>query len=62
MLQLHSITERMVRSCDYNINDFLSEMDRSLQQSRDVFKHFDDVNQIMTENDWEKIQLKVMRR
>ncbi|XP_064594804.1 RING finger protein 32-like isoform X2 [Liolophura sinensis] len=60
--KLESITDRMVRSCDFNINRFLSEIDQSLEASREVFRNFDTMFHRYTEEDWEKIQLKAVDR
>ncbi|XP_067686902.1 RING finger protein 32-like [Haliotis asinina] len=60
--KLQTITDRMVRSCDFNIGDFLSEIDRSLKASRDVFRNFDAMFTQITEEEWDKIQLKAVER
>lgn len=57
--QLSSITDRMLRSCDFNIDVFLTEIDENLAASRAVFRNFDATFNIMTEEQWEEIQLKV---
>ena len=57
--QLSKITERMVRSVDCDVNSFLSEIDRSLEASRDVFSHFDNVMHRMSDAEWEAVQLTV---
>ena len=49
----------MVKSCDFDVNSFLSEIDSSLEQSRDIFRQFDAIHRIITDEDWEMIQLKV---
>ncbi|KAL4228549.1 RING finger protein 32 [Mactra antiquata] len=60
--KLHKITDRMVRSCDFDVNNFLREMDRSLEASRNVFKDFDARFQQLSDEDWEDIQLKAVER
>ncbi|XP_071103177.1 RING finger protein 32-like [Haliotis cracherodii] len=60
--KLQTITDRMVRSCDFNVGDFLSEIDRSLKASRDVFRNFDAMFTQITEEEWDKIQLKAVER
>lgn len=62
LFQLESITDRMVRSCDFNINSFLSEIDQSLEASREVFRNFDAMFHRYSEEDWEKVQLKVRKK
>ena len=49
----------MVKSCDFDVNEFLQEMDRSLAASRDVFRNFDAMFKQIGDADWEKIQLTV---
>ncbi|KAH3825734.1 hypothetical protein DPMN_127615 [Dreissena polymorpha] len=56
--KLHSITERMVKSCDFDVHSFLREMDSSLAASRKVFRDFDTRFQPITEDQWEAIQLR----
>ena len=59
-LQLSSITDRMLRSCDFNIDVFLTEIDENLAASRAIFRNFDATFNIMSEEQWEEIQLKVV--
>lgn len=51
----------MVRSLDFDVNGFLNDIDRNLEASRDVFRHFDDVMKVIGEEEWEQIQLKVRK-
>ncbi|XP_055997214.1 RING finger protein 32-like isoform X2 [Ostrea edulis] len=60
--KLSSITDRMLRSCDFNIDVFLTEIDENLAASRAVFRNFDATFNIMTEEQWEEIQLKAVMR
>lgn len=60
--KLHSITERMVKSCDFDVHSFLREMDSSLAASRKVFRDFDTRFQPITEDQWEAIQLRAVER
>ena len=60
-LQLQSITDRMLRSIDCDVDGFLRDLDQSLEASRDVFRQFDDVMRILSEEEWEVIQLRVNR-
>ena len=60
ILQLSSITDRMLRSCDFNIDVFLTEIDENLAASRAIFRNFDATFNIMSEEQWEEIQLKVV--
>ena len=49
----------MVRSLDVDVNSFINELDVNLAASRSVFSHFDSVMHVMSDADWDKIQLKV---
>ncbi|XP_041371978.1 RING finger protein 32-like [Gigantopelta aegis] len=60
--KLKTITDRMVRSCDFNVNEFLREMDQSLAASRDVFRNFDAMFKEISDSEWEKIQLTAVER
>ncbi|XP_066300181.1 RING finger protein 32-like [Branchiostoma lanceolatum] len=61
--KFQSITDRIVQSCAYNIDDFLSEIDRSVQASRDVFRFFDENSwKPLSEEEWERIQLRAVER
>jgi len=57
--QLKAITDRMVKSLDFDINGFFSEIDRSLEASRRVFRQLDSVMTSLTETDWLRIEAKV---
>lgn len=59
-VQLTSITERMIRSVDFDVNGFLREIDHSLEASRDIFNNFDNMLRFISDEDWEEIQLKVL--
>lgn len=49
----------MLRSCDFNIDVFLTEIDENLAASRAIFRNFDATFNIMSEEQWEEVQLKV---
>lgn len=49
----------MLRSCDFNIDVFLTEIDENLAASRAIFRNFDVTFNIMSEEQWEEVQLKV---
>lgn len=51
--------DRMLRSCDFNIDVFLTEIDENLAASRAIFRNFDATFNIMSEEQWEEVQLKV---
>jgi len=50
----------MVKSIDCDVNSFLREIDQSLEASRDVFRHFDDVFRDISDTDWQQIEKKVL--
>ncbi|XP_011450763.3 RING finger protein 32 [Magallana gigas] len=60
--RLSSITDRMLRSCDFNIDVFLTEIDENLAASRAIFRNFDATFNIMSEEQWEEVQLKAVTR
>lgn len=60
--RLSSITDRMLRSCDFNIDVFLTEIDENLAVSRAIFRNFDATFNIMSEEQWEEVQLKAVTR
>ena len=58
--QLKAITDRMVKSLDFDISGFFSEIDRSLEASRSVFRRLESVMTSLTEADWLRIEAKVV--
>ncbi|KAK3087334.1 hypothetical protein FSP39_004798, partial [Pinctada imbricata] len=60
--QLSSITDRIVKSCDFNIDVFLTEIDQNIEASRNVFRDFDAIFQIMSDSQWDEVQLKAVQR
>jgi len=58
--QLKEITDRMVKSLDFDINGFFSEINRSLEVSRRVFQRLDSVMMPLMEADWLRIEAKVL--
>jgi hypothetical protein len=60
--KLKSITDRMLKSIDYDVNGFLGEIDRSLEASRDIFRHFDNVVRVISDVDWTNIEAKAIER
>ncbi|KAK7495716.1 hypothetical protein BaRGS_00013163 [Batillaria attramentaria] len=60
--RLEAITDRIVKSCDFDVNQFLSEIETSLQHSRDIFRQFEALHHTISEEEWELIQLKAVER
>eukprot|EP00062_Callorhinchus_milii_P022099 gi/632979522/ref/XP_007906517.1/ PREDICTED: RING finger protein 32 isoform X2 [Callorhinchus milii] len=57
--KLEEINDRLLRSCHTNIDEFLSELDHSVATSRRVIQQFEEkCLRNISENEWEKIQLK----
>ena len=58
--QLEALSERLLTSYDTRVDDFLSEIDRSVAASRDVLSHLDSsVLRTISDGEWDIIQLKV---
>jgi len=51
----------MVKSLDFDIGGFFSEIDCSLEASRRVFQRLDTVMTSLTEVDWLRIEAKVVQ-
>ncbi|KAJ8321670.1 hypothetical protein KUTeg_000141 [Tegillarca granosa] len=60
--KLSSITDRIIKSCDFDVNNFLYEIDQNLERSRDIFKTFDAAFHHIDDDEWEEIQLKAVKR
>lgn len=60
--RLRNITDRMVRSCDFNVGEFLRDIDSNLEASRNVFRDFDARFHQITDDEWDQIQLKAVER
>lgn len=55
IFQFFSITDRMFRFCDFNIDVFFIEIDENLVASRVIFRNFDVIFNIMFEEQWEEV-------
>ncbi|XP_077993826.1 RING finger protein 32-like [Glandiceps talaboti] len=61
--KLQHITDRILNSYDSRVDDFLSEIDRSVAASRDVFRYFEEsAMREISEDEWQTIQLKAVER
>ncbi|KAJ8419139.1 hypothetical protein AAFF_G00006380 [Aldrovandia affinis] len=61
--KFQELNDTLVRSCDINVEEFLSAIDCELASSRSVFHQFGKQHVSETkEEDWEKIQEKAVRR
>ena len=52
----------MVRSLDHDVSSFIAQLERSVEQSRDVYKQLEAKLMILTDQDWEDVQLKAVER
>ena len=59
--KLTAIVDRMIKSIDVNMMDFLREIDNSVEQSRAVFNQWDALHNPITPEMWDAIQLKVTK-
>ncbi|XP_013404225.1 RING finger protein 32-like isoform X2 [Lingula anatina] len=60
--KLHNITDRIVRSCDFDINNFFAELDRNLEASREVFQNFETAVRPIDDEEWDRIQQRAVER
>ncbi|XP_071487840.1 RING finger protein 32-like [Diadema antillarum] len=62
--KLQAITDRLVRSYDVGVDAFLSQIDRSVAESRNVFRRLEASPALaaIAEDEWERIQLKAVER
>ncbi|XP_032900249.1 RING finger protein 32 isoform X1 [Amblyraja radiata] len=61
--KLQEINDRLVRSCNINIDELFSEIDHSVALSRRVLQQFARQRvHIISEEEWEQIQLKAIQR
>ncbi|CAL1536197.1 unnamed protein product [Lymnaea stagnalis] len=60
--KLSAIVERMIKSIDVNITEFMREIDNSVQLSRAAFSLWDAAHQEISPEKWDAIQLKAVER
>ncbi|CAG5120474.1 unnamed protein product [Candidula unifasciata] len=60
--KLSAIVDRMVKSLDVNITEFIQEIDSSVQRSREIFNQWDAVHTSISIDQWYSIQLKAVER
>ncbi|XP_078285543.1 RING finger protein 32 isoform X1 [Rhinoraja longicauda] len=61
--KLQEINDRLVRSCNINIDELFSEIDHSVALSRRVLQRFERRRvHTISEEEWEQIQLKAIQR
>ncbi|NWH24007.1 RNF32 protein, partial [Grus americana] len=60
--KVEQISSRLLSSYDINLDEFFSEIDSSLAASRDVFQQSEGKEILLSETDWEKIQMQAFRQ
>ncbi|KAJ8036036.1 RING finger protein 32 [Holothuria leucospilota] len=61
--KLSNITERLIRSCDPGVDDFLREVDQSMKASRNIFMSLESSKlRTISEEEWESIHQKAKTR
>ncbi|XP_013041227.1 RING finger protein 32 [Anser cygnoides] len=60
--KVQQISNRLLSSYDINLDDFFSEIDSTIAASRDVFQQVEGKEILVSENDWEKIQMQALRQ
>lgn len=57
--QVQQISNRLLSTYDIDLDDFLSEIDSSITACRGAFQQLEGEEILLSENDWEKIQMQV---
>ncbi|KAM6413188.1 RING finger protein 32 [Pluvialis apricaria] len=60
--KVQQISNRLLSSYDINLDEFFSEIDSSIAASRDVFQQLEGKEILLSETDWEKIQMQAFRQ
>ncbi|XP_074430235.1 RING finger protein 32 [Larus michahellis] len=60
--KVQQISNRLLSSYDINLDEFFSEIDSSIAASRDVFQQSEGKQILVSETDWEKIQMQAFRQ
>ncbi|NXN43135.1 RNF32 protein, partial [Rhinoptilus africanus] len=60
--KVQQISNCLLNSCDINLDAFFSEIDSSTAASRDVFQQLEGKEILISETDWEKIQMQAFRQ
>ncbi|KAM6374213.1 LOW QUALITY PROTEIN: RING finger protein 32 [Alca torda] len=60
--KVQQISNRLLSSYDINLDEFFSEIDSSIAASRDVFQQLEGKQILISETDWEKIQMQAFRQ
>ncbi|NWT39479.1 RNF32 protein, partial [Chroicocephalus maculipennis] len=60
--KVQQISNRLLSSYDINLDEFFSEIDSSIAASRNVFQQLEGKQILISETDWEKIQMQAFRQ
>ncbi|NXS97877.1 RNF32 protein, partial [Jacana jacana] len=60
--KVQQISSRLLSSYDMNLDEFFSEIDSSIAATRDVFQQLEGKGILVSECDWEKIQMQAFRQ
>ncbi|NWW48586.1 RNF32 protein, partial [Pedionomus torquatus] len=60
--KVQQISDRLLSSYNINLDEFFSEIDSSIAASRDVFQQSEGNETLISECDWEKIQMQAFRQ
>lgn len=60
--KLSQITDRIIASCDFDLNDLFNEIDRNVQQARAIRQAFDARIRTIDEDEWLEIKQRAKQR
>lgn len=60
--KLSQITDRIIASCDFDLNDLFNEIDRNVQQARAIRQAFDARIRIIDDDEWIEIKERAKQR
>ena len=60
--KLSKITDRIVASCDFDLNDLFNEIDRNVEQARIIRRAFDARIRTIDEDEWKQIRERAQQR
>jgi hypothetical protein len=60
--KLSEITDRIIASCDFDLNDLFNEIDRNVEQARAIRQAFDARIRIIDEDEWIEIKQRAKQR
>ena len=60
--KMSSIVDRMIKSLDVDVGQFLHEIEANVRESRAVFSQWDAARSVISPAEWEDVQLKAVMR